>query len=777
MRGIINKKATALCTVFSLTLMSSVVSAKETNYYGSFTMPNINYEDIVKNNFDKNEFYKAINSAHDVINGSDGNISEILDSFENIFIKASTAYTISYIESSRKNTEENNARATEYYNDITDMYEKYEELIKEAYDSRYTHDDTEQWLGGAEAAKLFFEQYPDTKIYELMNNEAELLEEYSNNRFEDYIYTAQNGEQYDFEALVNEIEKLESELGQYNSDSDEGMKQFSHFWEIISAYYKYYEESGTRLAQLYKQLVDVRTEIARLNGYNDFAQYSYALNNKDYSTEATSQLYSDVKENIVPLYKILIKNGAMEDISLNLKDNEIIEIVGEGIDDISSEMKAAYDYMFNNNMIDLAYSPEKIGSGNAYTIWIPEYNTPYTFISPEKNNDIWKVSSLIHEFGHFNTQLYDPNNRDGFNDTLHINSVDLSEVNSQGLELLFTEYYDKIYNINASKAYMYTICSMLDSICSGCLYDEWQTRVYQNPEMTIEEMDMLFGELCEEYGIEMGGLPYVWTQVPHNFENPMYYISYAVSAIAALEIWDISIDSRDEAIDKYMRLSAFGDYVPFRASIISVGLNDVFDSETTEGIADTVDDYFTCGYEDVDIESWYAGAIYLTSEYMQPVDNTHFEPESSATRLYTVDCLGRYYELCGGSTDGFAGSFIDTDNDQYAAWAQETGIIKGYGDNIFGSQDALTREQAAVMLFKYAGNIGNISYGKDESIMQFGDSAEISEWAYDAMSWAVTNGIIKGTDEGLLMPKSELTRSQLAQLMTNFMKNCEAFLD
>ncbi len=75
MRGIINKKATALFTVFSLTLMPSFVSAKETNYYGSFTMPNINYEDIVKNNFDKNEFYEAINSAHDVINGSDGNIA------------------------------------------------------------------------------------------------------------------------------------------------------------------------------------------------------------------------------------------------------------------------------------------------------------------------------------------------------------------------------------------------------------------------------------------------------------------------------------------------------------------------------------------------------------------------------------------------------------------------------------------------------------------------------------------------------------------------------
>ena len=39
------------------------------------------------------------------------------------------------------------------------MYATYEELIKEAYDSRYTHDDTEQWLGGAEAAKFFFEQY------------------------------------------------------------------------------------------------------------------------------------------------------------------------------------------------------------------------------------------------------------------------------------------------------------------------------------------------------------------------------------------------------------------------------------------------------------------------------------------------------------------------------------------------------------------------------------------------------------------------------------------
>jgi len=101
------------------------------------------------------------------------------------------------------------------------------------------------------------------------------------------------------------------------------------------------------------------------------------------------------------------------------------------------------------------------------------------------------------------------------------------------------------------------------------------------------------------------------------------------------------------------------------------------------------------------------------------------------------------------------------------AAAKEKGIASGYGDNIFGADDEVTREQLVVFLARYAEYKGmDIQAERTEFI----DDADISQWAKQAVDWAKTAGIVSGRDEGYFDPAGSATRCEIAVV---FMRFCE----
>ena len=94
-------------------------------------------------------------------------------------------------------------------------------------------------------------------------------------------------------------------------------------------------------------------------------------------------------------------------------------------------------------------------------------------------------------------------------------------------------------------------------------------------------------------------------------------------------------------------------------------------------------------------------------------------------------------------------------------WAIEKGISDGLNMN-----ENLTREQLAVMLYRYCGN-PTVS----EDLTNFTDNANISSWATDAMNWAVNTGLISGMGDGTLNPQGEATRAQVATILMRFISN------
>ena len=112
--------------------------------------------------------------------------------------------------------------------------------------------------------------------------------------------------------------------------------------------------------------------------------------------------------------------------------------------------------------------------------------------------------------------------------------------------------------------------------------------------------------------------------------------------------------------------------------------------------------------------------------------------------------------------------FEDVGEDAWYAeavrWAASEGIVMGTAETVFLPEAGLTREQAAVMLYRYAAAQAPESVA---ALAEFADSAEISDWALEALGWAVGAGIMRGSD-GLLRPKDTLTRPETAQLMYNY---------
>ena len=109
----------------------------------------------------------------------------------------------------------------------------------------------------------------------------------------------------------------------------------------------------------------------------------------------------------------------------------------------------------------------------------------------------------------------------------------------------------------------------------------------------------------------------------------------------------------------------------------------------------------------------------------------------------------------------------------YAAavcWARRCGIVTGYSDELFGPNDTITREQMAVILYRYAQYKGYDTASRAD-LSGYTDAAQVSSWAEDAIRWANAEGLVNGTSGTTLSPQGSATRAQAAMVLTRFCRN------
>ncbi len=179
-------------------------------------------------------------------------------------------------------------------------------------------------------------------------------------------------------------------------------------------------------------------------------------------------------------------------------------------------------------------------------------------------------------------------------------------------------------------------------------------------------------------------------------------------------------------------------------------------------------DAFEGYYPDVKIAAWYYDAVsYVTYyEIMSGYRSGSFGPANNLQRQDFVLILSRvdgadlspYQNATGGLSDVVAGSYYAP----AVAWAIDKGIITGYQDGTFGVGDTITREQVCTIFYRY-NNSPAVSNAAD-ILSVFPDDVHISSFAFDAMAWAVQNGVISGMQNGKIAPVAGASRAQIATI-------------
>ena len=183
-------------------------------------------------------------------------------------------------------------------------------------------------------------------------------------------------------------------------------------------------------------------------------------------------------------------------------------------------------------------------------------------------------------------------------------------------------------------------------------------------------------------------------------------------------------------------------------------------------------------FTDVPEGAWYADAAAYVYEHglMAGTSATTFAPDATTSRSMIATILWR---MAGSPVVNYAMDYTDVAQGQWYSeairWAASEGIVGGYGNGLFGTNDPITREQFAAMLYRFAQEQGyDVSIGENTNILSYTDVADLSEYAISAMQWAVGAGIINGTGDGsTLTPQGQATRAQAAVMLMRF---CEEYV-
>ena len=179
-------------------------------------------------------------------------------------------------------------------------------------------------------------------------------------------------------------------------------------------------------------------------------------------------------------------------------------------------------------------------------------------------------------------------------------------------------------------------------------------------------------------------------------------------------------------------------------------------------------------FTDVDTAKWYHLSIdyVLTHKMMNGVSSRAFAPNANLTRGMLVQIL---YNL-EGKPKGTAANFSDVQADAWYAeavgWAASSKVVTGYADGTFRPNAAVTREQAAAILYRYAQSKGiDVSVGENTNILSYVDVQQASEYAIPALQWAVGAGVLNGKNGGRLAPTGTATRAEIAAIMQRWCEN------
>ena len=241
-------------------------------------------------------------------------------------------------------------------------------------------------------------------------------------------------------------------------------------------------------------------------------------------------------------------------------------------------------------------------------------------------------------------------------------------------------------------------------------------------------------------------------------------ITYTITPDKGYEIKSVLVDGNDVgAVSEYTFANVQKEHT----------IHAVFAAVADEPATDC-DGWDNCpmsAYTDLKANEWYHDALHycLENGLMQGMGDGLFNPSGAASRAMIVTILWR---IEGCPVVNYAMDFEDVAAEQWYTdtirWAASENIVEGYGDKTFGTNDPITREQLAAILYRYEQYKGGGFKGLWMYRMDYVDLADVSDWAYEAMCWMNMNGIVEGRPGKILDPKGTASRVEAAAMIQRY---------
>ncbi len=481
------------------------------------------------------------------------NLNDVVDHVEEIISDSEIAGNSAKLEEDISVLLLDLDKASEALSYITlDYYQDwYNTDLEEEYDSCYET----YWVAHELAAYAFAHCYT--------------VEEYSM-LFEPYIYDEESVEYYTSKGLS--IKRL---MGYSRVD-----------YELMDEYLdEYYDIAyNTSINDSVKNDSAARVYMEILSAYD--TEIFYENFNRDFTADEIIALSKTVQEELLPVMDYI--GTALEDIPHydDVFDDPVefdnpFETIGEYADRLSPTIAGSADELLDNSRY-LMTSGDNCYYGS-FTVDLPLQNSG--LIYNYQYGDYYDMITAIHEFGHFHAGRFDTTPT-----YLMTNNIDIAEVQSQGMEMVFMPLYDELYGEQADAMRMIKLYDMLDSVVSGFIIGEFEYTVLKNLDtMTPETIVDTYNNLMADYAPDSS-----FYYISHVFEQPGYYISYGVSALAAFDIWEASLSDNAKAVEMYESISqinANSKQYQFKSALGYCGFDNVLTEEYIRNLATLLKEY------------------------------------------------------------------------------------------------------------------------------------------------------------------------------------------
>lgn len=359
----------------------------------------------------------------------------------------------------------------------------------------------------------------------------------------------------------------------------------------LQAYWNWFEQHEEEVAQIFDQMIKVRTRMAQKLGYDNFIALGYArMHRYDYNQEDVAKYRRQVLKDVVPLCSALYKRQqkrlgydtlhAWDEKVEFLQGNptpkydraELVKRAQKMYHELSKETGVFFDFMVEHDLLDLDSKPGKAAGG--YCTFMPDYKSPFIFANFNQTQHDAEV--LTHEAGHA-YQIYE--SRDIYPSDCVWPTYESCEIHSMSMEFFTHPWMQSFFEEDVNRYYYSHMAGSLKFLPYGVLVDHFQHEVYTHPEMSHKERMDTWRRLEKEYLphknyeeveiLERGGW---WMRQAHIFMSPFYYIDYTLAQVCAMQFWARMENKDPKAFEDYQHICKIGGTLPFRKIVKEAGL-------------------------------------------------------------------------------------------------------------------------------------------------------------------------------------------------------------